>query len=331
MAHLARALRSNASVTSLALRKWPQMTASAIQCLCDYILDNGMIRRLDLGSNHIAGPGGTALAETLAAGAPFETLILDRCRIGDEGACALVAAMEQCAQNAMGLAAEAVAAGTAFAYPRAASLCLLRYLDLRHNDIRDAGVSALTRVVATEPEPADGGSSVGRARLSSLLLEGNALQAGSPGTTAMGNLLMAGVSKRATAVAVGEAPIPGPPGGSGGMGGMGGRTSPQGAQGLSPQGAQTRANAGAGALSSSSSIISVHSSFVDARRQFSDSETDAAQDSAQYRPSAAQHERPAVSVADDQDSEGALPPLMPATRIDLSPYIVDRIMHIAIQ
>lgn len=185
MYHLAKALRSNRTVSTLVLRKWPHLTDTSTASLCDYLLDNGgTLTSLDLGANRIAGPSGVTLAKTLEAGAQLRTLRLSHCRIGDEGACALATVL-------------------------AGGACALRELDLRHNSIGDAGLVALADAITTTPGGRTGGTTTaasggdgsggdgamagaaGACALDVLLLAGNDLAPGKVGTTALARVLMA--------------------------------------------------------------------------------------------------------------------------------------------
>ena len=116
--HFARALRANASLVRLVMRKHPHAGDAGAEWLCDALLDNASLRELDLSANALGPPAGASFAAALSAGAALTSLELASCRLGDGGAAAL---------------AGAIAGGE----------CALRHLDLRSNGIGAAGVAAL--------------------------------------------------------------------------------------------------------------------------------------------------------------------------------------------
>ncbi len=136
--HIARALRVNRSVTSLRLSKHRFFDFAATSILTDCLLDNCVVKHLDLTANSIGGPGAAAIARALAAGVPLERLDLTSCRICDEGAAAL---------------AGVVITG-----------CSLRSLNVKRCEIGDAGIAALAGTIgegilpySPDDDAADGG------------------------------------------------------------------------------------------------------------------------------------------------------------------------------
>lgn len=173
--HIARALRVNRSVTSLRLSKHRFFDFAATSILTDCLLDNCVVKHLDLTANSIGGPGAAAIARALAAGVPLERLDLTSCRICDEGAAAL---------------AGVVITG-----------CSLRSLNVKRCEIGDAGIAALAGTIgegilpySPDDDAADGGRrSQGATALGFLLdlqVAGNELRRGRPGTTAMAHALL---------------------------------------------------------------------------------------------------------------------------------------------
>ena len=116
--HFARALRANASLVRLVLRKHPHAGDATAEWLCDALLDNACLRELDLSANAMGPPAGVAFAAALSAGAGLTSLELGSCRLGDRGAEALAGAI-------------------------AGPECTLRHLDLRSNGIGVKGVVAI--------------------------------------------------------------------------------------------------------------------------------------------------------------------------------------------
>lgn len=165
ISHLAGALRANASLERLVLRKHRFASDTAVERLADAILDNTALRELDLGCNALGPPSGATLAKALADGAALTVLQLATCRLADSGATAL---------------ADVLARGA----------CSLRMLDLRSNDIGDAGIAALAAALAAPGCP-----------LEQLLVWGNpGLRAGSAGATAWGDAIASGSVRAATDV-----------------------------------------------------------------------------------------------------------------------------------
>lgn len=156
--HIAKALRSNKSLQSLALRKHPQLTDSGVASICDYLLDNDTLQELDLSANRIGPPSGTTIAATLEAGSSLRVLLLSNCRIGDEGAVAIGRVL-------------------------AAGATRLEVLDVRSNDIGDVGIAALAEALSSPNCP-----------LRELKVWGNdkGLRPGSSGATALGSVLLSG-------------------------------------------------------------------------------------------------------------------------------------------
>jgi Ran GTPase-activating protein (RanGAP) involved in mRNA processing and transport len=161
-AHFARALRANASLVRLVMRKHPRTTDTTAEWLCDALLDNAALRQLDLSANPLGPPSGAAFAQALAAGAVLTHLELASCRLGDGGAAALAGAL-------------------------AAPDCALRHLDLRSNGIGEAGVAALMGALCAPG-----------CALESLFLWGNpGLQPG-PGAEAVMEALSSGAVRAVT-------------------------------------------------------------------------------------------------------------------------------------
>jgi Ran GTPase-activating protein (RanGAP) involved in mRNA processing and transport len=154
--HVGKALRSNTSLRTLCLRKFPHLSDAGVASLVDYMLDNASLVELDLSGNRIAAPGAAALARALEAGAHLQSLTLAGCRVGDEGAAALAAAITS------------------------HHGCALAALDLRSNSIGDAGLAALASAVAAAPQ------------LAALRVAGNHMPPGAAGTTALGRVLLEG-------------------------------------------------------------------------------------------------------------------------------------------
>jgi Ran GTPase-activating protein (RanGAP) involved in mRNA processing and transport len=156
VAHLARALRGNASLERLVMRKHAHMVDSGVDTLCDALLDNAALRELDLSANALGPPAGAALAKALVDGAQLTALRLSACRVGDQGAVALADALKRGG--------------------------VLTVLDLRYNSIGDAGVAALAAALTQEA-----------CALQVLLWWGNpGLRPGTPGASAWGAALASG-------------------------------------------------------------------------------------------------------------------------------------------
>lgn len=173
--HLARALRANRSLRSLALRKFPHLTDASLEALVDGLLDSGGgLTDLDLGSNALAGPAGVLLAKALETGGlGLRRLLLPHCRIGDEGATALATVLGRGGVT-------------------------LDLLDVRSNSVGDRGLAALAEAICIIPAPggrggagAGGDSGTAAAPLQALRIAGNTMPAGSVAATAVGRVLLA--------------------------------------------------------------------------------------------------------------------------------------------
>jgi hypothetical protein len=154
--HIARALRSNASLTSLILRKHRHMSDTSVEVLVDSLLDNASLLALDLSANHLGPPSAETLAKAIRAGLPCRSLSLAFCRVADPGAVALAAAL--------GVGGVELAS-----------------LDLRHNDIGDEGLTALANALLSPACP-----------LLELRLAGNRLAPGARGVEALAAALRGG-------------------------------------------------------------------------------------------------------------------------------------------
>lgn len=178
--HLARALRGNRSLRSLALRKFPHLTDTSLEALVDGMLDSGGgLTDLDLGANSLAGPGGVLLAKALETGGlGLRRLLLAHCRIGDEGATALATVLGRGGVT-------------------------LDLLDVRSNSIGDRGLAALAEAICIIPGPGAGAGGRGAAAagpaatgasespLRALRIAGNTMPAGSVAAAAVGRVLLA--------------------------------------------------------------------------------------------------------------------------------------------
>jgi len=160
--HFARALRANASLVRLVMRKHPHTSDTTAEWLCDALLDNAALRQLDLSANPLGPPAGAAFAHALTAGATLTHLELASCRLGDDGAAALAGAV-------------------------ASPDCALRHLDLRSNGVGEAGVAALMGALCL-PDCA----------LESLLLWGNPGLKPGPGAEAVLEALNSGAVRAVT-------------------------------------------------------------------------------------------------------------------------------------
>lgn len=165
--HIARALVGNVSLVRLAMRKHKFATDTTTEWLCDALLDNAVLRELDLGGNALGPPSGVHLQKALAAGANLGVLQLAGCRLGDEGACALATVLGGSGGNGV--------------------VCSLRHLDLRKNGIGAAGIVALMAALEHPSCP-----------LQQLLLAGNpGLAPGGPGAEAISATVNSGVVRTA--------------------------------------------------------------------------------------------------------------------------------------
>ena len=163
--HIARALVGNGTIVRLAMRKHPKITDTSVEWMCDALLDNAVLRELDMSLNALGPPSGVSFAKALSSGANLSVLQLSGCRLGDEGACALAAVL-----------------GGGGVDP----VCGLNHLDLRKNSIGAVGVAALMAALEHPACP-----------LQQLLLGGNPGLAPGPGAEAVSSALLSGVLRTA--------------------------------------------------------------------------------------------------------------------------------------
>jgi len=162
--HIARALVGNGSLVRLAMRKHPHITDTSVEWLCDALLDNAVLRELDLSFNALGPPSGVFFSRALSSGSSITVLQLAGCRLGDEGASAL---------------ASVLGGGNS-------PVCELNHLDLRKNSIKAKGIAALMSALEHPACP-----------LQQLLLGGNPGLAPGAGAEAVSSAILSGLLRTA--------------------------------------------------------------------------------------------------------------------------------------